>query len=172
MCGPVDAQDATQDALLAVVRGLPRFDGRSSFTTWLHRVTTNACLDELRRRSRRPTIARAVGGPAGDGEHPSPLDPPDEGPQADDRVPDRLTIDDALRALPEEFRAAVVLRDHLDLDYAEIAEVLGIAPGTVRSRIARGRARLADLLGDEAPVARRPQPRNPGPPDDVEGGVP
>jgi len=63
-------------------------------------------------------------------------------------VPDRILLDEALAALPEEFRVAVVLRDGLGLDYAEIAEVLGLPPGTVRSRIARGRRRLAGLLGD------------------------
>src|SRR5688500_4405303 len=55
LCGnPTDAADATQEALIAIVRGLPRFDGRARFSTWAYRVATNACLDELRRRSRRP----------------------------------------------------------------------------------------------------------------------
>jgi RNA polymerase sigma-70 factor (ECF subfamily) len=165
MCGPDDAQDATQEALMAVVRGLPRFDGRSSFATWVHRVATNSCLAELRRRGRRPRVVRSVGS-GGDDDEASPLDPVDDAPGAADRVADRLTLDDALAALPEDFRAAVVLRDHLDLEYAEIAEVLGVAPGTVRSRIARGRARLAQLLPTEDPVG------NPGAADDVEGGVP
>ena len=77
-----------------------------------------------------------------------------------------MAIDEALAALPEDFRVAVVLRDHLGLDYAEIAEVLDLAPGTVRSRIARGRARLADHL---APLVEQ---GNPAPADDVQGGAP
>lgn len=133
-----DALDATQEALLAVVRGLPRFDGRAAFSTWAYRVATNACLDELRRRARRPEPVD----PAGSADA-TPAQPP-----LDQRVTDRLAIDDAVAELPEEFRTAVVLRDVLGLDYAEIAAVLDIPPGTVRSRIARGRRALAASLGN------------------------
>ena len=165
MCGN-DAEDATQEALLAVVRGLPRFDGRAAFSTWVHRVTTNSCLDELRRRGRRPRVVRRLDASPGDQDgYPDALDPADPAPGADDRLGDRLAIDDALAALPEEFRLPVVLRDHLGYDYAEIAEVLDLPPGTVRSRIARGRARLAALLG---PPADR---GNPQPGDDVRSGA-
>lgn len=147
-----DAEDATQEALIAVVRGLPRFDGRSSFATWSHRVTTNACLDALRRQQRRPTVVRSIG-PRDESRHTStslgPIDPPDTTGGPDDHIPQRMAIDDALAALPDDFRVPVVLRDQLELDYAEIADVLGIPPGTVRSRIARGRARLAEMLGPQ-----------------------
>lgn len=150
-----------------MVKGLPRFDGRSAFSTWVHRVTTNACLDELRRRGRRPQVVRRLDAAPGDHDgRLGVLDPADPERGADERVPERMALDDALAALPENFRVAVVLRDHLGLDYAEIAEVLGLAPGTVRSRIARGRARLADLL---APLVEQ---GNPGPTDDVQGGAP
>ncbi|WP_426570663.1 RNA polymerase sigma factor [Aquihabitans sp. McL0605] len=136
-----DALDATQEALIAIVRGLARFDGRSRFSTWSYRIATNACLDELRRRKRRPV----VGLPERDG---TPIDLPDPGsPDPAHHVTERDHIDQALAALGPDFRAAVVLRDLCQLDYAEIAEVLEIPPGTVRSRIARGRAQLADLLG-------------------------
>lgn len=153
-----DALDATQDAMIAIVRGLPRFDGRSRFSTWVYRVATNSCLDELRRRRRRPV----VGLPEHDGVPIEVAD--DRTPAVGDAVTDRLVLDAALAELPEEFRAAVVLRDLCQLDYAEIADVLGIPPGTVRSRIARGRAHLADTIsvtdgnqtgGDER---RSPQP--------------
>jgi RNA polymerase sigma-70 factor (ECF subfamily) len=143
-----DAADATQEALLAIVRGLPRFDGRSRFSTWSYRVATNACLDELRRRGRRPT--------PGLPEHESAaLDPHGDAPTLDTSVSDRLVLDDALAGLPEEFRAPIVLRDQLGMDYAEIAAALDIPPGTVRSRIARGRARLADALGNQDDHDRR-----------------
>lgn len=133
-----DAADALQDALIAVVRGLPRFDRRSSFGTWTYRIAVNASLDELRARSRRPEPGPAAG------ESSRPSDGRLEG------VADRLDIDAALRQLTPEFRAAVVLRDFCELDYAEIAEVLAVPPGTVRSRIARGRAALVALLGERA----------------------
>ena len=147
ICGhDADAQDATQEALIAIVRGLPRFDGRASFGTWAYRIATNACLDELRRRRRRPDpglpdLERVPG---------------DAGPALDESVADHLAVDAALATLPAEFRAAVVLRDLCRLDYAEIAEVLQIPPGTVRSRIARGRAVLARTLGEPAHADDRP----------------
>jgi len=129
--------------MIAVVRGLPRFDGRSAFSTWLYRVTTNACLDEMRRRRRRPSD------PLPDHER-ADSSSATLGPvrrRVDDEVADKVDIDAALSALPEEFRAPVVLRDLCRLDYAEIAEALSIPPGTVRSRISRGRAALAARLG-------------------------
>jgi RNA polymerase sigma-70 factor (ECF subfamily) len=144
-----DAADATQEALLAIVRGLPRFDNRAAFTTWSYRVAANACLDELRRRRRRPTAGL-------DDETMSREASPTT---IDDQVVAHLTVDAALQALPLEFRAAVVLRDVCALDYAEIAEVLDIPPGTVRSRIARGRALLADRIGGNRPSSPdRPTP--------------
>jgi RNA polymerase sigma-70 factor (ECF subfamily) len=152
LCGPSDAPDATQEALLAVVRGLRRFDGHAAFTTWLYRVTTNACLDELRRRRRRPLPGL---------EDDRPLDGPGTGPDPAGAVAARVDVDAALAKLAPEFRAAVVLRDLCGLDYAEIADVLGIPPGTVRSRIARGRGQLADLLVGN-PTDRQPRP-TPGP---------
>jgi len=139
-----DADDATQEAVLAIVRGLPRFDGRAAFTTWSYRVATNACLDELRRRGRRPVPVEAVGderGGSGGASGPGPA--VDPRPGVADALADRLEVDAALATLPLEFRAPVVLRDLCQLDYAEIAETLDIPPGTVRSRIARGRAALA-----------------------------
>lgn len=136
-----DALDATQEALIAVVRGLGRFDGRSRFSTWVYRIATNACLDELRRRKRRPL----VGLPEHDG---TPIEIADAStPDPGQQVADQTEIDAALAQLAPDFRSAVVLRDICRLDYAEIAEVLDIPAGTVRSRIARGRAQLADILG-------------------------
>jgi len=149
-----DADDACQEALIKIVRSLPRFDGRSSFGTWAYRIATNASLDELRKRQRRPAL-HAV-----DEEHrPEAVDP-----AADDyteRFPDRLVLDDALDRLAEDMRVAVVLRDVADLDYAEIAEALDLPIGTVKSRISRGRAALAAQLRldpEAAPEIRGNQP--------------
>jgi len=115
-----------------VARGLARFDERSSFVTWSYRVTSNACFDELRRRRRRP----------------EPGLPPllADAAAVDDAVVARLDVDAALARLPHEFRVAVVLRDLCGLSYAEIGDALRVPVGTVRSRIARGRAALVPLL--------------------------
>jgi RNA polymerase sigma-70 factor (ECF subfamily) len=141
---PEDALDATQEALIAIARGISRFDGRSAFTTWLYRVATNAALDELRRKARRPRPVETLPEPTAAA---SPLD---------ERVGARLDVDAALATVPEEFRIAVILRDLCDFDYAEIADVLDLPAGTVRSRISRGRAALAAALGNHELTSYRP----------------
>jgi RNA polymerase sigma-70 factor, ECF subfamily len=155
---PTDAEDACQEALLALARGLHRFDGRSAFTTWAYRVTTNACLDELRRRRRRPVPG--LGGPNAETGVRGPnaatgVVPGEEAGDPGDGVAARLDVDAALAAIAPDFRAAVVLRDLCQLSYEEIADVLGMPPGTVRSRIARGRAALLPLLGNPSPPGER-----------------
>jgi RNA polymerase sigma-70 factor, ECF subfamily len=142
---PEDALDATQEALIALTRGLHRYDGRARFTTWLYRVATNAALDELRRRKRRPEPVELSGDRMAGAA-----------PAVESAVTARLDVDAALASLGPEFRAAVVLRDLCDLDYAEIAEILGVPLGTVRSRIARGRAAIADRLREPAAPPERP----------------
>jgi RNA polymerase sigma factor (sigma-70 family) len=133
-----DAQDLVQEVLLRVRRGLATYQP-GSLEGWLSRITTNAFLDEVRRRKRRPLEVvpdlpdRLLGVDAD----------PDE-TLARTRLPDDVQA--ALAALPDEYRAAVVLCDVVGLDYAEIADALEIPPGTVRSRIHRGRAQLRKAL--------------------------
>src|SRR5215213_10531337 len=133
-----DAQDLVQEVLLRVRRGLTTYQA-GSLEGWLSRITTNAFLDEVRRRKRRPLHVvpelpepRAATGGATDVE--SEL--------ARLRLPDDVQA--ALAALPPDFRTAVVLADVVGYGYAEIAGVLGIPIGTVRSRIHRGRALLRE----------------------------
>ncbi len=154
-----DAIDATQDALLSAVRSITRFDGRSAFGTWLYRIATNACLDELRRRRRRPLVGlpgdneddrdgtRSPGPGRGSRGHGSfqPAFGREERDPADEAIA-HVDVDAALRTLAPEHRMALVLRDVADLTYDEIALILDVPIGTVRSRIARGRAALADLM--------------------------
>lgn len=160
-----DAADAAQEAMIAVVRGLGRFDGRSAFGTWVYRIATNASLDELRRRRRRPQLAGRDrdGGGGSDGNWPELADADSD--LRIDHMADRFELDAALADLPEDFRVPVVLRDVADLDYSEIAEVLNVPIGTVKSRIARGRAQVAASIsrgiGNQAPAADRPNPGNP-----------
>lgn len=143
---PDDALDATQEALIAITRGVARFDGRARFTTWMYRVATNAALDEARRRRRRPVAA------ALDTDAIASADPTGA-------VDARLDVDAALATLSPAARAAVVLRDLAGLEYSEIATVLDIPIGTVRSRIARGRAELADRIGNQTGRPDRPSPQ-------------
>lgn len=156
--GSRDADDAAQEAMIGIVRGLPRFDGRSAFSTWVYRIATNAALDEVRRRTRR-THLQAVDTAE------QPHDVVDDGAAARvEAVAERLAIDEALDELTADFRAAVVLRDVADLDYAEIAEVLGVPIGTVKSRIARGRGQLVDRLGNRPVPPARPTDEPPDSP--------
>ena len=133
-----DAEDATQQAMISIARALPRFDGRSKFSTWAFRIATNAALDEIRRtrRRHRPTddavIAPAVA-PAVD---------------AANGLVDQMALEAALSQVSPEYRQVLVLRHVADLDYAEIADTLGLPIGTVRSRLARGRSQLLELLGN------------------------
>ncbi len=134
-----DADDATQMALIAIVKNLDKFDGRAAFTTWSYRIATNAAIDELRKRNRR--MAESLD----DDEHPTQIAAIGN---LSDATTARLVVNEALEQLPEDFRVPVILRDLCGLDYEQISEVLEIAPGTVRSRIARGRGKLADIIGD------------------------
>jgi len=144
-----DADDATQNAMIAIVRGYESFDGRSAFSTWVYRIATNAALDELRRRRRRPMSLFS-----NDGQQVDIADTHSDDRQLAFEASDYLA--QGLAQIPEEFRVALVLRDVADLDYEEISQVLNIPIGTVRSRIARGRGRLADILGNsDAPHERQ-----------------
>lgn len=133
-----DAQDLVQEVLLRVQRGLATYEP-GSLEGWLSRITTNAFLDEVRRKRRRPVeLVPAVVERAADagGDAAAALDRA--------RLP--ADVEAALRALPPDFRAAVVLRDVVGLDYDEIGVALSVPPGTVRSRIHRGRALLRAKL--------------------------
>ncbi|HUF99729.1 MAG TPA: sigma-70 family RNA polymerase sigma factor [Ilumatobacter sp.] len=157
-----DADDAAQETMIRVVRHLDKFDGRSSFGTWVYRIATNTSLDELRKRKRRPQLH--VVNDESDGA------PEIADPIADRTVEasvDRMAIDAALAELPEEFRVPLVMRDVGDLDYAEIAEALGVPLGTVKSRIARGRRQLVEFLENTDQFGNQPLPEqrpNPEPP--------
>ncbi|HSP61115.1 MAG TPA: RNA polymerase sigma factor SigM [Ornithinimicrobium sp.] len=139
---PELAADAVQDAFLNAFRRAGSFRGDSRVTTWLHRITVNACLDRLRRI--RPTVDIA--------DH-DPVEPRD-GHHA---VDVRLDVRAALAQLPEGQQLALTLVDMHGLSVAEAAAVLEVAEGTVKSRCSRGREAMARLLqpADEAPDGRR-----------------
>jgi len=147
MSDPDAAADATQEAFISAYRGLARFRG-GSFKAWLMRIVTNACYDELRRRKRHPQDsleALYVKDPM----PASPLNPHLESPE---EYVQRQELSHLLQAgialLPDEQRTALVLSDVQGFSYAEIAEVMGVPRGTVKSRLHRARARLRDYLLD------------------------
>lgn len=134
---PEEAADALQDAFISAFRAAPNFRAESQVTTWLHRIVVNACLDRMRRRQARPAV------PLSEALHHEPAAPRDALAERETR----LVIKDALAKLPDEQRLPIVLVDVEGYSVAETAQILGIAEGTVKSRCARGRARLAKLLG-------------------------
>jgi RNA polymerase sigma-70 factor (ECF subfamily) len=133
-----DAQDLVQEVLLRVQRGLATFRP-GSIEAWLGRITTNAFLDDVRRRRRRPVVALPD-----DPDQVVPGAPSVDEAIAAGRLPD--DVNDALQRLPYDYRATVVLCDVVGLRYDEIADVLSVPVGTVRSRIHRGRALLRSAL--------------------------
>ncbi|MBA8827717.1 RNA polymerase sigma-70 factor (ECF subfamily) [Saccharopolyspora lacisalsi] len=132
-----DAADALQEAMISAFRNAASFRAESQVGTWLHRIVVNACLDRIRRRQSRPTVPLADEGPR------EPAAPRDDFADSDTR----MAVQDAIASLPEDQRAAIVLVDIEGYPVSEVAGMLAIADGTVKSRCARGRVRLAQLLG-------------------------
>jgi RNA polymerase sigma-70 factor, ECF subfamily len=141
-----DAADALQEALLSAHRAAGRFRGDSAVTTWLHRIVVNACLDRIRRLQSHRTV---------------PLVTDDDRPEKEPVAPvvdhdTALVVRQAMDALPFDQRAALIMIDVQGYSVAEAAVALGIAEGTVKSRCARGRAKLAITLGHLRPGRSRP----------------
>ena len=145
LCGnPDDAQEAAQEAFLAAWQGLAFFRGDSSFSTWLYRLTHNACMDLLRKEQRHSSAA----GPSLDDEEVNlEIAAPTESPQeAAERNELRRAIVLGLQSLPEAYREALILRELHQLSYEEIAQSTDTDLGTVKSRINRGRKLLRKFL--------------------------
>lgn len=136
---PTEAADAVQDAFLSAYRSIDGFRSDAKFTTWLHRIVVNACIDRVRRR--RATV------PLDESYAESVADPRDA--YAESETAGEVAA--ALRRINADQRVAIVLVDVEGLSVAEAAEVLGVADGTVKSRCSRGRAQLAQLLGHLRP---------------------
>jgi RNA polymerase sigma-70 factor (ECF subfamily) len=134
---PEEAADALQDAFISAFRAAGNFRAESQVTTWLHRIVVNACLDRIRRRQARPTV------PLPETGFNEPAVPRDSMAERETS----LLVRDALDQLPEEQRAPILLVDVEGYSVAETAQLLGIAEGTVKSRCARGRGKLAKVLG-------------------------
>lgn len=141
---PEDAAEAAQEAFLAVWQGLPNFRGDAAFSTWLYRLTHNACTDLLRREARH----QAAAGPSFNDEDVT-LSVPDPTPTPQERAEEkelRQLLAEGLETLTPEYREVLVLREIHQQSYDEIASILSLDLGTVKSRISRGRKQLRNFL--------------------------
>ena len=149
---PEEAADALQDAMIAAFRRASSFRGDSAVTTWLHRIVVNAALDRMRRRASRPTAGGqdddALDALATSGR---PLSDPSG------TTDTAMDVRAALRRLVPDQQAALVLVDMLGYSIADAANVLGVSEGTVKSRAARGRARLVPRLAHLRPAGESPE---------------
>jgi len=149
-CNRHTAEDLCQEVFMRAYRGLPRFDGAVRFSTWLHTIAMNACITEYRKdktqKRNRPTLS--IHAPINGEEdlHIEPVSKVIDSASSAEQSEFSRAVRDAIGQLPDEFRDAVLLRDMQDLSYEEIAHVLSVPTGTVRSRIHRGRLLLQDLL--------------------------
>ena len=145
MCkNPADAEEAAQEAFLSAWQGLPFFRGDASFSTWLYRLASNACVDLLRREGRRQSAA----GPSLNDEE-GQLEVPDTAPSPQEQAERselRQQIEAGLQALTPDHRQVLLLREMHQLSYDEIAQTLDVDVGTVKSRINRGRKQLRNFL--------------------------
>ncbi len=146
-----DADDLTQEVFIKMYRTLNSYDvERGAFMTWVTTVTRNLLVDHFR-KTRQERVTDSLDTPQSEQDDAMPLGDriPDKGPSPDTRVQSREAkeaVHEALQRLSPELREAVILRDLQDMDYREIATVLRVPEGTVKSRINRGRAELARLL--------------------------
>ncbi len=139
MCGNAyDADEAAQEAFVAAWRALPNFRGDAKFSTWLYRLTTNAAIDVMRREKRHKAV--------GDGEMMEVADTSNSPQETVERTEQQEAVQRALATLSAEYREVLLLRYMEELDYAEIAEVLKLPSGTVKSRINRAKAALKSAL--------------------------
>jgi RNA polymerase sigma-70 factor, ECF subfamily len=145
---PDDASDVVQDTFLAAFRRLSTFRGEAAFTTWLHRIAVNACYDILRARGRGPLLGSDHDAAEEAAERTVPL------PDHADEAAGGLDAQRALLAVRPEYRAALVLHDVLDMAVDDVARVLDVPVGTVKSRLHRGRVSLARAMGVREPDGR------------------
>ena len=145
-----DAEDLTQEIFLKVWRGLPDFGGRSQFLTWLTRIARNTCTDYIRKKQRSPKTEPLMFAVSDDGEESEiPIqdtDPARDPTTAAERKEDAFLLRQAMCRLSEEHRTLILLRDLEGYSYEQIAGMLGIEVGTVKSRLSRARAKLREML--------------------------
>lgn len=144
-CNEADAMDLSQEAFIRAWRGLGQYQFGAEFSTWLYRLTRNVCIDFLRAQKRRQTVPLHLNDDEGETELPLPdtAEGPEERAVAGER---RRALAQAMQALSPEHREILTLRVIEDLPYEQIAQILGVRTGTVKSRLARARISLKNIL--------------------------
>jgi RNA polymerase sigma-70 factor (ECF subfamily) len=142
---PADTDDLLQETFLRAYENIRSFKEEFRFYTWLYRIAVNLCFTFLKRRKLGPM---SMADRPGAEDDPDPELPDERGETLDRQADQRRNVEKALGRLPDEQRLALVLRTYEDLSYAQIAEVMHTSIGTVMSRLARGREKLRELLGD------------------------
>ena len=140
-----DASDIAQEALIKAYKNIDKFDFNSSFSTWLYRITVNACIDEMRRRKGRESISID----AEDEESGLAVQIEDTSLGAEERVIQNETVSEvraAIDKLSEEHKTVIILRDLQDMTYEQVAQTLDLSIGTVKSRLARARKSRKDII--------------------------
>lgn len=150
-----DAQDVAQEAFIRIYRGLKKFDGRASFTTWMYRIVTNVCLNEIRTRKRLPVMFEDVIAKENFTleDIPQPGELPEEEALKRERQEELLR---ALKQLPENNRLLVLLYDVQGLSYQQISDTLGVNVGTVKSRLNRARIMLREFVKETGNTSTLP----------------
>lgn len=143
---PADAMDVSQDAFLKAYTSLGTFRGGSRFSVWLYRLTYNQCLDFLRKQRREPVVSLTVEDGNGASEELDLVSSAPTPEQALERKEQLAAVAAALEQLSEDHRSILLLREISGLSYQEISDLLHLSPGTVKSRIARAREQLAQIL--------------------------
>lgn len=142
---PAAADDAAQEAFISAYRSLAQFRG-GSFRAWLLRIVTNACYDAMRYTKRRPSVSWEDFGELDEDANPHLRDTAELPEEAIERDELRQLLEATLALLPEEQRMVLLLVDRLGLSYEEVAETMQVQLGTVKSRLARARGKMRDLL--------------------------
>lgn len=141
-----DAWDLSQEVFIKVWRGLPEYRFASGFSTWLYRLASNTCIDYLRRKKRRNTVSLTL---SDEQEQPQELELLDPAPLPQEQLEQKerqAAVEQALAQLPDDFRQILQLRVGQELSYEQIAQILDIRVGTVKSRLARARMQLREIL--------------------------
>lgn len=146
-----DAQDCAQEAMVRIYRAMGSFKGQSALATWIYRITMNTCLDELRRRKARKLTS--LDSLVDNGW--SPTDTGDTPEEHGLRVEKQNALNQAIQSLPDDMRAAIILRDVKGYSYDEIASILDANVGTIKSRISRGREKLREILSKQSELFGR-----------------